>query len=206
MNIVEKLTKIREEAGDDVYKKIEPVLNEITSGLRVAEIKATDSKGSIDSLYKEMKEAKEKESATRKELETAQKEIDSLKSDSSVEKISAELETIKKERDGLKQTVDGINKTRKERFVNSFKTYQDHADFEKIINKLKIPEKKDGEVVDWSKTPNEDIFTNIGVINDAESYGLFKEIKVPSTSKSGTVTPRREAGKGMFPKMSKHRS
>lgn len=202
MNVVEMLTAIREKAGDEVYEKIKPDLNKLASGLREAEVKLSTKEVEYNSLFGEMKRAKEKESATKQELEKAQKEVEKLKSDSSVETLTKELDTVKAERDGLKTTVDESNKRRRQRFVESFETYREHADFKIVQGKMKLPD--DGEKIDWEKIPDDDVFANLTVISEAEGYGLFKDRKKsPPTSKADEKTPKAPVGKGLFPKMSK---
>ena len=108
-----------------------------------------------------------------------QEVIDELKQDNS-------LETITQERDDLKIYKESNLKRVRQDFINDHKSLKDHKDYDKLKDRLVLPESDNGEM-DFEKISDEDIEKNQVSIQDARSYGLFGNIKSDKTFHSEAV-------------------
>ena len=153
-------------------KDIESVVADLKSDIESVNLESKNRKLKIRDLQSDLETANDK-------VETKESEIETLKGDSSLTDITKELDVLKV----YKEKTLGRNRLD---FINEFKLIKDHNDYERLPEKLAVPDSENGEV-DWTKASDEEIEKNQEMIQVARSHGLFENIKSDKTFHGETV-------------------
>ena len=153
-------------------KDIESVVADLKTDIESVNLESKTRKLKIRDLKIDLETANDK-------VETKESEIETLKGDSSLTDITKELDVLKV----YKEKTLGRNRLD---FINEFKLIKDHNDYERLPEKLVVPDSDNGEV-DCTKASDEEIEKNQEMIQVARSHGLFGNIKSDKTFHGETV-------------------
>jgi hypothetical protein len=159
MDIKEVVQEIRTRLGEEELPKVETYLKEIERNFLsvVDDLKAANA---------ESKSRKLKLRELQEQLENVQAEAEKLKDTSA-------LDELKKENEQLKEFQKQIFNQNKEKFMKEFSEIAKHPAFEKIKDKIKLPE-PDGENWKFESLTDEDVQYNLQKLNEYKELGIFE--------------------------------
>lgn len=175
------------------YQKIKRNLDNIKSGLDeeqreavgqyISQIKyaAEGMEQDRNALYKESVSRKEKLRENEDKLEKLESEKQELQDTDKVQELQSQI-------DEYKQFKDQVYQQRKESYKKKVANLMEHDNFEKVKNKIVIPDKNDDdELVFGEDIDNEQIDNSLSKVQEYEELGLFESGE--SKKKVSSSTP-----------------